>query len=177
MLQREITFPDFDGEMITETFWFNLTKAEIAEMFLSHEGGDFAEYLREIVRAENGGEVIAAFKKILSASVGKREGKRFTKNEEITAEFMESNAYSELFVELIKDPGAMASFIKAVVPADMAETIAENEQTSEKKYTDAELLSMSDAEFERVAGRNPRDMTKQHLQIAFERKNNLRKTA
>lgn len=175
MLKRAITFQVFDSKaddfkMVTEDFYFNLTKAELAEMFLSHDGGNLAEYLQEIVRAEKGGEVIAAFKKIISAAVGQRseDGRRFVKSPEITADFMESEAYSELFMELLQRPDQMADFIKGIVPTDMVPATEDRELPA---FTDEQLLAMSDDEFSRVAGRNPRDMTKQHLQIAYERKN------
>ena len=37
MLKKEITYIDFDGNNRTEVFYFNLTKAEVAEMELSEK--------------------------------------------------------------------------------------------------------------------------------------------
>lgn len=180
MLKKTITFANFDGEEVTEDFYFNLTKAELAEMFLSHEGGDMIEYLQDIVAAENGKEVIAAFKKIIRAAVGERseDGKRFVKTEEITDNFMQSEAYSELFMTLLQDPNAMAEFVKGIVPANMVRDIEDHElPAEEKEYSDEDLLGMSDAEFARVAGTDPKDMTKRHLQIAFQRKTTNRRAS
>lgn len=39
MYKKTITYTDYDGNERTEDFYFNLTKAEIAEMELSAEGG------------------------------------------------------------------------------------------------------------------------------------------
>ena len=126
MLKKTITYTDFNGEKASEDFYFNLSKAEIAEMELSHRGG-FSSYLQEIIEAEDGAEIISTFKRILTMSVGQRseDGRRFIKNEEITNDFLQSEAYSELFMELVTDGNKAAEFIQAIVPADMAEAVAD----------------------------------------------------
>lgn len=177
MLKKTISFEDFDGNPVTEDWYFNLTKAELAEMVLTHEGGDLRTYLQEIVKAENAVEVLSTFRKIISMAVGQRseDGRRFIKKPEITADFMESNAYSELFMELMQDNGAsLAEFLKAIIPSDLAETVDEVSLPDDREYTDDELLEMSDSEFARVAGTDPKDMTKRHLQLAYQRKSHRR---
>lgn len=126
MLKKTITYTDFNGEKVSEDFYFNLSKAEIAEMELSHRGG-FSAYLQQIIETEDGAQIIAAFKRILTTSVGQRseDGRRFIKNEEITNDFLQSEAYSELFMELVTDGNKAAEFIQAIVPADMAEAVAD----------------------------------------------------
>lgn len=120
MLKKSITFNDLDGRPVTEDFYFNFTKAELAEMKLSYEGG-LEEYLAEISKKENQSEVIPAFKMILSKTVGRRheDGRQFIKSEGITDYFMQTEAYSELFVELLTNPGQMAAFIEGCMPADL----------------------------------------------------------
>ena len=39
MLKKTITYTDFNGKQRTETFYFNLTKAEVAEMEATVDGG------------------------------------------------------------------------------------------------------------------------------------------
>lgn len=127
MLKKTITFKDLDGNDVTEDFYFNLNKAEIAEMELSKEGG-LTAYLQEIVQATNGGEIIAAFKDILTKAVGRRseDGRRFIKSQEITDEFMQSEAYSVFFMELVTDAEASSDFIKAIMPSDLQEKVAQD---------------------------------------------------
>ncbi len=38
MLKKTMTFETYDGEMVTEDFYFNMSKAEVAELELSLEG-------------------------------------------------------------------------------------------------------------------------------------------
>lgn len=122
MLKKTITFKDLDGNTLTEDFYFNLSKAEISELELRQDGGMQA-YLNRIVENKNGQEIINTFKEIIAMAVGKRseDGRRFIKTREIAEEFTQTDAYSELFMELITDPKAAAEFITAALPADLAE--------------------------------------------------------
>jgi len=119
MLKKEITYTDFNGEEQTKTFYFNLNKAEITELELSEEGG-LVETIERISSAPvvNGQEIIRIFKKIILLSYGVKseDGQRFIKSPELTNEFVQTNAYSELFVELASDADAASAFITGIVP-------------------------------------------------------------
>lgn len=120
MLKKTIEFEDLDGNKVSEDFYFNLNKAELAEMELSQDGG-LQAYLTRLIKSNDGGDIIKTFKDILMASVGKRseDNRRFIKNDEVRAEFEQSDAYSTLFMELVTDADASADFIKAIVPKDL----------------------------------------------------------
>lgn len=121
MLKKTMTYLDLDGNSVTEDFYFNISKAEIAEMQLSREGG-FADYLEEIAKSKDGGKIIQAVKEIIQLSVGHRseDGKRFIKSDVIAEEFMQTVAYSELLLELVTDAKLSAEFIKGVFPSDLS---------------------------------------------------------
>lgn len=125
MLKKSITFKDLDGNTLTEDFYFNLNKAEIAEMELSQQGG-LSEYLKKITAENDGAKLVAMFKELIQKSVGKRseDGRRFIKDQDVVNDFMQTDAYSELFVELATKADAAAEFIKGIVPADMEAQIA-----------------------------------------------------
>jgi len=117
MLKKTMTYVDFDGVERTETFYFNLTKAELAEMELSTKGG-LAEKINAIVAAENGEEIIRLFKDVIARSYGEKseDGKRFVKSEELSKAFTQTQAYSDLFMELSTSAEAASAFINGVVP-------------------------------------------------------------
>ena len=121
MLKKAITYQDLDGNDVTEEFYFNLSKAEIAELELSVEGG-LAAQLAQILKDNQPGQIIKSFKRIIMLSVGRRseDGKRFIKNDEVRDEFMQTDAYSVMFMELCTDAVKAAEFIKGVIPADVA---------------------------------------------------------
>ncbi len=165
MLKKTITYNDLDGNPLTEDFYFNLSKAELAEMELSQDGGMLA-YLKYIVASKDGAGIMMAFKKILTQSVGRRsdDGKRFMKSPQITEEFMQTDAYSVLFMELVTDAEASSAFIRGIVPSDLSDkvmtdvqlpdvavegTIADNRPrwlAEDREPTNEELMKMSKSE-------------------------------
>lgn len=124
MLKKTITYVDYDGVERTEDFYFNLTKAEITEMQLSAEGGLKAQ-LEQIVATKDVPRMIKMWKGILLKAYGQKslDGKRFIKTEQLTEEFTQTEAYSQLFMELATDDKAAAAFIKGVIPSDVAEQV------------------------------------------------------
>ena len=120
MLLKTITFLDLDGNSLTEDFWFHLSKAEVTEMELEQDGG-LTAHLTHIVESENASAIIGTFKDIITRSHGLRneDGKGFDKSPEISRKFLQSDAYSELFMELVTDADASADFIKGIVPTNM----------------------------------------------------------
>ena len=125
MLKKTITYEDFNGETVSEDFFFHLSKAELVELELSHEGG-LSESLAKIVAVEDGKAIVAEFKNIILGSYGQRstDGKRFVKNQLLRDEFESSEAYSVLFMELVTDVDSAINFINGIIPAGMAEQAA-----------------------------------------------------
>lgn len=125
MLKKTITYEDFNGNTVSEEFFFHLSKAELVEIEMSHEGGLSASLAR-IVAAEDAKSIIAEFKNILLSAYGKRseDGRRFIKNQELRDEFESTEAYSALFMELVTDTTAAIEFINGIIPAGLAEDVA-----------------------------------------------------
>ena len=120
MLKKTIKYTDYDGNEREEDFYFNLSKAEVTEMELSKEGG-MSEYIKKISAAQNAPELIKLFKEIIMKSYGEKslDGKRFIKNQELTEAFIQTEAYSELFVELASNADEAVKFINGIMPKNM----------------------------------------------------------
>ena len=118
MLKNTMTYRDFDGVERTEDFYFNLTQAEIAEMEMSTDGG-LEQLIQKIVNTKNVPEIIKMFKAILLKAYGQKspDGRVFRKSKEISDEFSQTQAYSDLFMELATDEKAAAEFINGIVPS------------------------------------------------------------
>lgn len=117
MLAKPITYTDYDGVERTETFYFNISKAEIAEMELRYPGG-YSTYLKKIIDAKEQLELVDAFMVFIMNSYGEKseDGKYFTKSEEASKRFKSSPAYDELLFELLSDSDAASNFINAIMP-------------------------------------------------------------
>jgi hypothetical protein len=125
VLKKTITYEDFNGETVSEDFFFHLSKAELVELELSHKGG-LAASLQKIIESEDGKSIIAEFKNIILTAYGKRsdDGRRFIKTQDLRDEFESTEAYSALFMELVTDTDAAVEFINGIVPAGLTEEAA-----------------------------------------------------
>lgn len=117
MLKKTITYMDYNGVERTEDFYFNLSKAEIMEMELSTSGG-LAEMITRIIAAQDAPAIIKIFKDLVLQAYGEKspDGKRFIKNDKLREEFVQTEAYSQLFMELATDADAASAFVNGIVP-------------------------------------------------------------
>lgn len=117
MFKKTIKYVDFDGNEREEDFYFNLTKAELLKMELSEDGG-LSNKLQAIVKAKDVPTITKLFEDIIKKSYGIKtpDGKGFVKSEKVLEEFMSTEAYSELFMELATNADAAADFINRIVP-------------------------------------------------------------
>ena len=127
MLTKTVKYTDYNDNERTETFNFHLTKAEIAEMELSMPGGMSAT-IKRIIEAQDTKELITIFKDLLLRSYGVKspDGKRFEKSEELSTAFSQTEAYSNLFMELATDAEKAAEFINGITPADVDTSKVDN---------------------------------------------------
>ena len=120
MIKKTIEYVDYNGENRKEEFYFNLSKAEVMEMEMSKNGG-LSEYIQRIVKSSDNAAIIALFKEIICKSYGEKslDGKRFIKNKELTDAFVQTEAYSELFMELATNADEAAAFVNGIIPKNM----------------------------------------------------------
>lgn len=117
MLKKTITYTDYDNNVRTEDFYFNLTKAELTEMELSTTGG-MEKMLKNIVAAQDTAAIVDVFKALILKAYGEKsaDGRRFVKSQELSEAFSQTEAYSELFMELATDSDKATEFVNAIVP-------------------------------------------------------------
>lgn len=117
MLKKTMTYVDYNGMERTEDFYFNLTKAEVMEMEMTTAGG-LAEAITQIVNAKDIPAIIKVFKELILKAYGIKspDGKRFMKSEEISNEFAQTEAFSQLFMELATNSDAAAAFVNGITP-------------------------------------------------------------
>lgn len=118
MLKKTFTYTDYNGVERTEDHYFNLSKAELMEMELSTTGG-LAEMINKIVAAQDAPAIVKIFKELVLKAYGQKsaDGRRFIKSKELADEFAQTEAYSQLFMELATDADAAAAFVNGIVPA------------------------------------------------------------
>ena len=117
MLKKTITYTDYNDVERTEDFYFNLTKAELMEMEMGAVGG-LSGMIEKIVSAKDAPAIIKVFKELVLKAYGEKsaDGKRFIKSKEISDAFSQTEAYSQLFMELATDAEAASKFVNGIAP-------------------------------------------------------------
>jgi len=164
MIKKTMTYENFNGEEVTEDFFFNLTKAELVELEMSEKDG-MSSMLEAIVKENDGQKIVAYFKKIILLAYGEKsaDGRRFVKNEALREEFSQTEAYSQLFVELATNADSAAKFISGLVPSGMV-TPAQIEGAKTQIIEGTPVVQTPDP-------KNPRTMTREELLAALKEKN------
>ena len=143
MYKKTVSYTDYNGNKREEDFFFNLNKAEIAEMELMTEGGMQAK-LQRLMDANDNGGVLALFKDLILRSYGVKseDGRRFIKNAQVTEEFTQTEAFSELFMSLASSEEEATRFIQGILPVDLAGSISQEqiEAQNQKKNIPAPAL-------------------------------------
>ena len=119
MLKKTVTYTDYNGVERTESFYFNLTKAEIVEMELGVDGGWTAR-MQKIIDSKDGPTIMREFKKLIMMSYGEKseDGKRFVKSKELSENFIQTEAYNKIFMDIVTDSKAAAEFANGILPED-----------------------------------------------------------
>lgn len=122
MLKKSITYKDFNGVEHTEDFFFNMNKAEFNELYVRVYGVKAPDTMNPFDE-KNAAKFVEFYKQFILGSVGRKsmDGRRFIKNEEIREDFYQTEAYSNLFCELIEGEGnKLQEFVNGVlgIPLD-----------------------------------------------------------
>lgn len=125
MLKKTITFTDYNGQTRTEDHYFNLNKAEVIEWLTTTGDYTIDEVLTQMSKKMNARGIMETFRDLIYRAYGEKslDGRRFIKTPEVKANFMETEAYSVLFTELVTDAKAAADFFNAIIPPDLGKEV------------------------------------------------------
>lgn len=145
MLKKTVTYETFDGETVTEDFYFNLTKAELSDRQFSVKGG-LSALLEQIIKTNDQTKMYSMFKEIILAAYGEKsaDGRKFIKSKEISENFTHTEAYSTIFMELLNDADAAAAFVTGILPKDMQSNVKDGFDAELKKLREPDLRNGSD---------------------------------
>lgn len=146
MLKKLIEYVDYDGKKRAENFYFYMSKAELMEMELGTVGG-MQNLIQLIIDKQDIPKIMEAFKTIILKSYGEKspDGRRFIKSKELSEAFSQTEAYSNLYMELITDAEAAARFINGIVPEDVAAAAKARKDAEEAEENADATLSEAQA--------------------------------
>lgn len=126
MYVKKINFTDFKGNEIEDEFFFNLNKAEVIKWLTTSGDYTLDKVLERLSKERNGKKIMEIFEEMIKMSYGRPslDGVKFEKSDKIWNDFYQSNAYSELFTELVTDASKAAEFVNKTIPKDLADEVA-----------------------------------------------------
>ena len=143
MLKKLIKYVDYDGRERQENFYFYMSKAELMEMELGTVGG-MQNLIQLIIDKQDIPKIMDAFKTIILKAYGEKspDGRRFIKSKELSEAFSQTEAYSNLYMELITDADAAAVFINGIVPEDVAMAAEQRRKEKEAPVEENKVVEM-----------------------------------
>lgn len=134
MYKKTMTYEDYNGVTRTEDFYFNLSKAELLELELSTEGG-YEQLLSKIIKTKDQVKLIKIFKDLILMTYGEKspDGRKFIKNDELREDFMQTEAYSDLFMLLASDDKEAAAFVNGIIPQSLRDQISSDDLDKARK--------------------------------------------
>lgn len=116
MIKKTISYVDFNGTERTDDYYFHLSIPEATRFAARFGDKGWESGIKEIVDNGDFSEVLSLFEDIILTSYGQKsqDGRTFVKNKEMRESFSNSEAYAQLFEELVTSGDAMAQFAKGI---------------------------------------------------------------
>lgn len=132
MLKKTITYTNLFGKEVTEDFYFNYTKAELADKQYSVMGGLDA-FLNRIKDAADDTEMYGMFRALILDSYGtiSPNGRDFIKTKEQAEAFSHSEPYSIIFMDIVGNEDNAIAFLMGILPKDLSKEINPTELKAE----------------------------------------------
>ena len=133
MLKKTITYEDYNGITRKEDFLFNLTKTELMKWDLKTPGG-LAAKLERITQKFDIPSLTSFIEDLIDNAYGIKsdDGVRFIKDEKLSTMFRQTEAYDQLFVELLSDEKKTTAFINGILPKALMEEVAKQNKDANR---------------------------------------------
>lgn len=120
MIKWPIKYTNYNDEEVEENFYFNLNKAELTKMQLDANGA-YSAFIERISNQRDLKALGEEFRKLILNSYGVKsdDGRLFRKSQELRDEFESTEAYAELYVELLSDAEKATKFVRGILPKDL----------------------------------------------------------
>lgn len=132
MYAKTIEYENYNGDMIKENFYFNLTKSEMAILEAKTPGG-WSAYMQSIMDRKDAPAIMEMFEKLLRASYGVKsaDGRNFRKSDAIFEDFESCPAYDIMVLDLLTNEEFAKEFIFGIMPKDLVEQAKKDGKVSQ----------------------------------------------
>jgi hypothetical protein len=149
MFKKTMKFDNLEGEEVTQTFYFNYNKKEIAELLefgrLEEKLALLSQPVEEsgLTQQENNQQAYDIFQDLILDAYGEKgqDNVTFIKNEQTKAYWKSHVAFVEMIFEFLENPQLAAEFIEKCLPAKMVQKAKEEMAADQGRKVTPETLS------------------------------------
>lgn len=115
MFKHNVSYVDFNGTERKEDLYFHLSLPEVTRIEIEI-GKPLVDYTKELSANQDLKELIDFLETFILSAYGEKsaDGKTFHKNEEIKHKFEHSQAYAEIFEQMLTNPDLARKFGESV---------------------------------------------------------------
>lgn len=126
MFIKKHTFFGYDGKERTEEFMFNLNKAELIKFMTTNGDYTLDKLVARLTEERNTKRVMEIFEDLMRLSYGRIsvDGRKFEKSDALWEDFHQTEAFSDIFSDIVSDEKKAVEFITGIIPKAMADEIA-----------------------------------------------------
>lgn len=125
MFKHTVEYVDFNGSQRKEDLYFHLSLPEVTRLE-AEIGKPLEEHIKELTTNQKLNDLLAFLERMMLNSYGQKtsDGKSFHKSKDIRDAFEYSNAYAEVFEQMMTDPDLARKF---------GENVADNGKTKKNQ--------------------------------------------
>ena len=133
MYKKTVTFEDFEGNEVTQDFYFHVSESDVMNKEVGVAGG-WSEFLANIVKEVDEKKLLEEFEWFIAYSYGVKseDGMYFDKSPEQSERFKQHAAYGKIFMDVVTDTKSASDFINQVFSKDVQNRFAEIEKKAGK---------------------------------------------
>lgn len=111
MFKHTVNYVDFNGTERTEDLYFHLSLPEVTRLE-AEIGSPLDQYTKELVANQDMKKLLDFLEKVLLNAYGKKtsDGRSFIKTKDLRLEFEYSQAYADVFEQLLTNPELAQKF-------------------------------------------------------------------
>ena len=137
MIKKTITFEDYSGEERTKDFYFHMNQVEFSKLNGEIPGG-IEKRMQKIIEDRDEDALLRIIDLLVSRSYGEFDDEdEFTKvsktGRPLYEKFVNTDAYDQLIIELIKKEDNIIAFLRAIMPKKVQGRIDEEMQKRQKE--------------------------------------------
>ena len=127
MRSYNVTYNDWDGNPVSETYYFNLNETELAALN-SKYNGSLIRTLARLTKDNSPKEAMEILMDVIRASYGvmdddRRHFRKASTNPQIWEDFVSTEGFNKFFLEVMGDDAKCAEFVKGIMPKALQEAV------------------------------------------------------